>query len=197
MTLCNDINFNMKIAEYNIMGKRYYDINKKIKDICIITGQDSIIKRTLIRRCGIIPYTIIDGVKYFCFGIDSKTNNITDFAGGRKRNETFFDGAKREFNEESLGIFKDYYCDFRSKIKVRYKSSYIIFIRFHIDNIQEIYDKYIDKLMYENNSETNGILWLNENQLKEKLQGEEFYSLTKISLLSIINNDPKFFDAYL
>lgn len=187
-------NLTMKLSEY---GKKYYDTNKKIKDTCIINGQDSKIKRTLIRRCGIIPYTIIDGIKYFCFGIDAESNNITDFAGGRKHNETFFDGAKREFNEESLGIFKDYYCDFRSKIKIRYKSSYIIFIRFHIDNIQEIYDKYSSRLAYENNSETNGILWLDENQLKEKLRGNDFYSLTKTSLLSIINNDSKFLETYL
>lgn len=184
MTLCNN-NLNMKFCDYG----------RKIKDTCIINGQDSKIKRTLIRRCGIIPYTIINGIKYFCFGIDTKTNNITDFAGGRKRDESFFEGAKREFNEESLGIFKGYYCG--SKIKFRYKSSYIMFIHFHIDNIQEIYNKYIDRLIFENNSETNGIIWLDENQLKEKLRGDEFYSLTKKSLLSIMNNNTKFLETYL
>lgn len=186
----------MKTEGYTMIAKRSYD-NKKIKDICIINGQDSKIRKTLIRRCGIIPYTIIDGVKYFCFGIDAQSNNITDFAGGRKKDETFFDGAKREFNEESLGVFKDYYCDFRSKIKVRYKFSYIIFIRFHIDDIQEIYNKYFERLNYENNSETNGIIWLDEQQLINKLYTEDFYSLTKLSLLGIINNDPKFFSTYL
>lgn len=56
-------------------------------------------------RSGVIPYTIINNTLYFLFAIDSKYNELTDFGGGVKKNETIITGGLRELQEESCGIF--------------------------------------------------------------------------------------------
>ena len=53
-----------------------------------------------IRRAGIIPYTWCNGKLLFLFGVDSGTMEFTDFGGGVKMNESWEQGAIREYKEE-------------------------------------------------------------------------------------------------
>jgi hypothetical protein len=57
------------------------------------------------KRAGVIPYTVFQGRLFFLLGVDRKTNEYTDFGGGCKNNETLLDGAWREFQEETCGVF--------------------------------------------------------------------------------------------
>jgi len=57
-------------------------------------------------RGGVIPYFRHNGQIYFCLGIDSRTRELTDFGGGLELQDSgFIECAKREFTEETLGIF--------------------------------------------------------------------------------------------
>ena len=61
-----------------------------------------------IRRAGVIPYTFVNNQIMFCFGVDIPSGDLTDFGGGRRRNESILTCANREFMEESLGVFGNY-----------------------------------------------------------------------------------------
>lgn len=62
-------------------------------------------------RSGVIPFTIIDNKTYFLLAKDKKTGELGDFGGGSKKNENALETAKREFEEESKGIFIGEYSD--------------------------------------------------------------------------------------
>lgn len=55
-----------------------------------------------IRRAGVIPYMIIDGITYILLGYSNEKNAVWADLGGRaEQNETTLDTALREFGEES------------------------------------------------------------------------------------------------
>lgn len=56
-------------------------------------------------RAGIIFYTFVDDQIYCCFGRDRKTQDLTDFGGGRKKKESSIQCALREGGEESRFVF--------------------------------------------------------------------------------------------
>src|SRR5437762_557673 len=57
-------------------------------------------------RSGVIVYTVYKNKTYFILGIDTKSGDITDFAGGVSlKKENVLEGGLRELAEESLGIF--------------------------------------------------------------------------------------------
>lgn len=58
-------------------------------------------------RAGIIPYIYRNGQLYFCLGVDRGSGDLTDFGGGVKATENAIQGAIREFQEETLGVFGD------------------------------------------------------------------------------------------
>lgn len=85
------------------------------------------------RRAGIILYRDIGEDVIFCFGLDSKFHDLTDFSGGVKKGESSVEAAVREFNEETLGIARltiddveNSYCIFDTRL-------FIIFVRVDID----------------------------------------------------------------
>lgn len=57
------------------------------------------------KRSGVIVYAVKDGRLHFLLGVDKRTREYTDFGGGCKNNETLLQGAWREFQEESCGVF--------------------------------------------------------------------------------------------
>lgn len=59
-------------------------------------------------RAGIILYNYYQGELFYGLGVDSKTHELTDFGGGVKymNNEDAISAAIREFDEETLHIFK-------------------------------------------------------------------------------------------
>lgn len=58
------------------------------------------------KRSGVIIYTFFEGRLYFLLAVDRRTREYTDFGGGCKNSENLLQGAWREFQEESCGIFK-------------------------------------------------------------------------------------------
>lgn len=61
------------------------------------------------KRAGVIPYIIVENKIYFCFGIDGKSGEYTDFGGP----SASFDGditdtALRTLRDKSFGIFRVY-----------------------------------------------------------------------------------------
>jgi hypothetical protein len=84
-----------------------------------------------IERSGIIPYTSVNGEMFFLLAVDNYTGELGDFGGGSKYNESALDTAKREFEEESKGIFKAEYPNidcFTNKISVIDKNMAITFV---------------------------------------------------------------------
>ena len=90
-------------------------------------------------RAGIIVWSrdssAESGLK-FCLGLDCKSGDITDFGGGvsYRKDGSALNGALREFNEESHGVFGEFTPSQLQDCMVIYnRSMLIIFLR--IDNI--------------------------------------------------------------
>ena len=88
-------------------------------------------------RAGIIVWSRDSsaGLK-FCLGLDCKSGDITDFGGGvsYRKDGSALNGALREFNEESHGVFGEFTPSQLQDCMVIYnRSMLIIFLR--IDNI--------------------------------------------------------------
>ena len=58
-------------------------------------------------RAGIIPYVKVDGMIYFLMGMDKKHEELSDFGGGIKNNETPPMAGKRELFEEVKELLTD------------------------------------------------------------------------------------------
>ena len=58
-----------------------------------------------IRRGGFILFRSNPDDIYFCFGVDSRTKELTDFGGTILPNENPISGCIREFEEETCGVF--------------------------------------------------------------------------------------------
>lgn len=74
-------------------------------------------------RCGIIPYVYkkSEGQMFFLLAHHSKTRELGDFGGGRKKDESALSCCLREFMEESHGIFNEEYStinDLQDKISL-------------------------------------------------------------------------------
>lgn len=124
-------------------------------------------------RAGIIFYTIHDGQRYYLLGIDSSTQQLTDFGGGfeSERDRDRLDTAIREFTEETLYTFE---LD-RSMIEkinpicLDNRQSLIVFIPIEGDpaKICKTLETKINHFTQEHNfcPEMCGVTWLQENEL--------------------------------
>lgn len=61
-----------------------------------------------IPRCGCIFYTYVNGEINWCLGRDKLTNELSDFGGHRKLNESVLECIVREGNEESRKVFNKF-----------------------------------------------------------------------------------------
>lgn len=129
-----------------------------------------------IRRAGVIPYTVINGHIHICLGVDSKSNELTDFGGGiRDSDINPLYGAIREFREESNDVFgeenynPENYLDSPCLIKnMSQKSSFHMMIIF-----QEVDASLMSTTMnkfsvdFATNDEIRAICWCNDGLLKQ------------------------------
>lgn len=127
-----------------------------------------------IERGGVILYTFIDNNIYFGFGVDNKSKDLTDFGGGiKKRDGNAIRGCLREFQEESLGIFKKLtYDDVKMSPVIYNRHSMIIFIKHNLDcnYIRETFINCSQEFIKNNKKiEIIDIKWISLNLLHELL----------------------------
>lgn len=67
---------------------------------------------SIVRRGGVVPYMRTPTGGLYIFPVDYRTGDVTDFGGGINARETMVNGAMREFQEESYGIFNPYIVSF-------------------------------------------------------------------------------------
>ena len=111
---------------------RRFKGNKVVK--CAVSQIDSNLVKP--HRSGVILYTIYNNIIYFGLGLDSKTHELTDFAGGvyYNNNETSIIGGLREFKEETLDIFEQVTIDMiQDSLCIYDDKNMVIFIRIDLD----------------------------------------------------------------
>lgn len=115
------------------------------------------------KRAGVIPYTIIDDVKYFCLGVDSRYGTLTDFGGQAKKYETFTKTASRELLEESLGIFNLSSSGLYKYSKAVYnKDMIILFIRLNLESFDKYKKEFSQRFKKSLVSENSDIMLIDE-----------------------------------
>lgn len=128
------------------------------------------------RRAGVIIYTIHNGTTYFGFGLDAKYHDLTDFGGSVRydtdtkgnhgKDSNVVAGALREFQEETLGIFKPLtYEDVQNCPVVYDKDNLIIFLHLSVDPDQ-VSQKFLLKHEKTKESEVCNISWLTWPELQ-------------------------------
>ena len=118
-------------------------------------------------RAGFIPYTVIDGVKYFCMAYDSTYGTLTDFGGSTKKNEPFLHAACRELCEESLGVFKFTTASMIEKVRnnstiVYDRTMCIVFVNLEVKDLNETVQDFTQRYSMVSRSENSGITWIPE-----------------------------------
>ncbi len=76
-----------------------------------VTGSRLSSIRTI--RAGVIPYRVdpITGDLSFLLARHSSSKELGDFGGGVRKNESALEAAFREFSEETLGVFSEFYSE--------------------------------------------------------------------------------------
>jgi hypothetical protein len=156
-------------------------------------------------RAGVIPYVVIDNHIFFCLGVDKKSRDLTDFAGGiRESDSSPLAGAIREFREESKDVFgeenyrEEAYIDSLCLIKrIPFKDrndSYHMMIIFH-----EVDESYLSGAMDDfarkditARDEVSAIAWFSENPFKQLVYTPEntrMYNKVKKFIANSISNN--------
>jgi len=148
--------------------------SKKVepKKVVVYKSQGETIKDTFIKRCGIIPYTCINGILYFLLGHDFRTNELTDFGGGAQKDETAPITAFREFKEETLDIFELTSHTALNKTMVVYNEMMAIYF-LPVDDCWYDIAQYEFAQNYKNNRidhEISSIEWIQEYELRYFLE---------------------------
>lgn len=155
-----------------------------------------------IKGCGIIPFAIYKNNVYFLLG-KSKYYGLEDLGGKRDKYESVIKCAVREFNEETVGLFKTQ----KELIKI-IKSKYMV-QPIMLDNIYLTYlikvkydpnltDKYklINQYMKNHKKEIkyqhgyfemDELVWVNYNQLNKILKKGKIRPRTYSIFKKIIN----------
>lgn len=142
--------------------------------IRVIEEMESIRDRR--RRGGVIPYGIDnEGKLWFGTGIDAKYGDITDFGGSiEKEDDDYIETAMREFEQESIGSFGQFYKeDFYGHYVVMTKRIVIIF--YFLGKIDENYMKKVSNCFDHllplqkdpKRKEVSNIFWYEGTNLRE------------------------------
>lgn len=130
-------------------------------------------------RAGIVPFTKMNGEIFLCFGIDSDSNELTDFGGHRKLRENIVTTAYRELYEESLNCFyqgiKDTIYIFPNSYAAYNNQMLIIFTEVKSNLVQESV-KLFEKATIgkPKKLEVSGIIWFPLSMVINLLTGPDF-----------------------
>jgi hypothetical protein len=195
-----DEKYRKKDSKYKLITRRI-DVNrirhKTAKNMEVYT---SILKHVKMEsegepiRSGVIVYTHYKGKTYFCLGIDSAYGDLTDFAGGVKKDETVIEGGLRELEEESQGIFGKITPSEVQNCTTFYSSNMlIIFIRRDVDmeKIKRDFLSRVNKKEPNTNKEieVSNIVWLESKDFLDSInsKGRRLYSRVRRILYKVID----------
>lgn len=131
--------------------------------------------KTRVQRAGFILYTLYKGNIYFMIGVDSKTHELTDFAGTvkYKTDRHVLSGAIRELQEETLDVFEPItYNDVKECITIYDNNNLVIFMPISLDpdticsEFNEKYRKIIEKKNCKNEPEVCCLTWLDIDEFE-------------------------------
>lgn len=136
------------------------------------------------QRGGVIIYSDIPGSseKVFCMGIDSKSDELTDFGGGIHSKETVIGGCLRELMEETLstfGVFNESCQDVQNSVVVYNEKIIILFIKLNID-FGKIINKFNMRVKNSYQPEVKSIVFLSQRQLFELVHRSKFHVSLKM-----------------
>lgn len=134
-------------------------------------------------RSGAIIYTHHQGKTYFCLGVDSNYGDLTDFAGGVKKDEMVMEngiiiGGLRELEEESLGVFgKLSFNDVANQLSFYSSNMLIMFIKINTnkDKIKrDFFEKatgVVGEFVTNKELEVSDIHWIEKSDFLESISG--------------------------
>jgi preprotein translocase subunit Sec61beta len=126
-------------------------------------------------RAGILPYFKSEEGLFWCFGVDTRTLELTDFGGGviYKKDKNAINGAIREFKEETLGIFDSIKID-PTSIVIYNKKTLIILVQLE-SNTSLCREEFLKKVKSIENPEVCDLDWISNTRflklLTENIEG--------------------------
>lgn len=131
----------LEVQYYNKFRRKYsrqmrMPINKSQTNVIKTTVQNLNLDCVRPQRAGVILYSVVNGAVYIGLGLDSRTHELTDFAGNivYKFDGTCVNGGLREFDEETLSIFDPLTLSDVSQCPVIYDNrNLVIFLHIDID----------------------------------------------------------------
>lgn len=122
-------------------------------------------------RCGVIIYTHQDEKTYFCLGVDTAYGDLTDFGGGTKKTETPAEGALRELEEESQGIFGKITPSEVSDSMCFYTNNMLIMFVKRDVNPEKIKTKFHKKVAGRETPEVSDVHWIEKEDFIDSING--------------------------
>lgn len=131
-------------------------------------------------RSAVVPYCVNETGIHFLLGIDRRSGDVTDIGGGVKTREFALDGAERELNEETIGIFKDHLGEL-----VMHKSIALYDGKSRLSSIflpvnEGLYRSTVDEFdrrqkatSKKTHNEMERLMWVNGNEFKSFVRGEK------------------------
>lgn len=126
------------------------------------------------------------GKTYFCLGIDTASGDLTDFAGGVKKDESVIEGGLRELAEESQGVFGDIDINSIGNSLCVYNKNILIMFIYKDVNIYDITNKFIERTKTFNNRkysetlEVSHLCWLEREEFLDSINGKGRKMYTRI-----------------
>jgi 8-oxo-dGTP pyrophosphatase MutT (NUDIX family) len=112
---------------------------------------------------------IKDGQILFCFGVDRKHQELTDFSGGRKRGEEILVAAIREWTQEAGNIFPQPSIEtVMHSIAIHNDTTFILLLRVAVDP-EEMQTAFRRKVVSKGNDEISDIVWVTASDLQHLL----------------------------
>jgi len=147
-----------------------------------------------IKRCGIVPFSFNNNDIIFYLGVDTKSNEITDFGGTINTiiNETPIQCAIREFKEESLDVFDNKYLHFINDAMCIYDIyRIVIFINVPFDDYNKMFSEKVKEI--QEPLEVKNIISFTSYEFKLLSKGKLTYKLYNILInffksFSVISN---------
>lgn len=143
------------------------------------------------RRAGVIPYIKQLGETILCMGIDTIYNQISDFGGGKEKNDRNIESAAiRECYEESLGIFNFRPKYLRESIYVYDDDTLIILVEMKLKCSPELFrlstiENFKSKHMSTAFSEMKELIWIPLKEIYEYIGSDKIYKRTSKLLRDI------------